>query len=146
MTARASTPASRATGPVVLRVIWIAIGLGIAMQKGVNQALTQGVAAQAAATPATTIAILKGLEYGALGAAIAWLVPRYGTTLRLHLLCGLIAGLVFGGTTLAILSPMPAGVFVPRAINETLFPIGCALALWLGRTFISHKQTVEIST
>ncbi len=76
----------------------------------------------------------------ALAAAlIAWAVRRWGFTLRAHVACGFAAGVVFGAATIALLWPMPAPAVLPRAINELLFPMGCALALWAARALIVHE-------
>jgi hypothetical protein len=88
---------------------------------------------------------VKALEYATLGALLAWTANRYGPRLRLHLACGFAAGFVFGGSTLALLAPMPPDAWVPRAVNELFFPAGCALALWLARIFVAPRQAVEIS-
>jgi hypothetical protein len=80
------------------------------------------------------IAVIKGLEYGCLGIALGWLGHRPWGGAIAHVAAGLVVGLVFGGLILLLLlgsSPQPpAADLVSRGMNEVLFPVGCALALF----------------
>jgi hypothetical protein len=80
------------------------------------------------------VAVIKGLEYGCLGIAVAWLGRRPWGGAVAHMAAGLVVGLVFGGLILSLLlgsSPQPpAAELVSRGMNEVLFPVGCALALF----------------
>jgi hypothetical protein len=84
------------------------------------------------------VAVLRGLEYASLGAALVGLGVRARLGAHHHALVGLATGLLFGGLLL-LLASWPA---LPRVdtlnllrwvINEVLFPIGCALILYLVR-------------
>jgi hypothetical protein len=136
--AAASRGAVMRTGLAGLLAAPVAFIVARALQKGVYQALTQN-AMESAAVPAAVVAGLKAIEYGSFGAAVAWAVRRWGFTLRAHVACGFAAGVVFGAATIALLWPMPAPAVLPRAINELLFPMGCALALWAARALIVHE-------
>jgi hypothetical protein len=48
------------------------------------------------------VAVIKGLEYGCLGLAIAWLSQRPWGGVVAHVAVGLLVGLVFGGTIVAL--------------------------------------------
>lgn len=82
-----------------------------------------------------TIAIIKAIQYGTFGGILAWVSRRsWGERLPVFIGVGLLAGVVFGGLVLYLAfgqmeHPEPAKVF-SRAINEVLFPVGCAIVLW----------------
>ncbi len=80
------------------------------------------------------VALIKGLEYGCLGMAVAWLGRRPWGGATAHLAAGLMVGLVFGGLILLLLmgsSPQPpAAELASRGMNEVLFPVGCSLVLY----------------
>jgi hypothetical protein len=80
------------------------------------------------------VAIIKGLEYGCLGMAVAWLGRRPWGGAVAHVAAGLTVGLVFGGLILLLLvgsSPQPpVADLVTQGINEVLFPVGCSLVLF----------------
>ncbi len=80
------------------------------------------------------VAVIKGLEYGCLGIAVAWLGQRPWGGAVAHMAAGLLVGLVFGGLVVSLLlgsSPQPpAADLVSRGMNEVLFPVGCSLALY----------------
>lgn len=80
------------------------------------------------------VAIIKGLEYGCLGMAVAWLGRRPWGGAVAHMAAGLTVGVVFGGLILLLLvgsSPQPpVADLVTQGINEVLFPVGCSLVLF----------------
>ena len=80
------------------------------------------------------VALIKGLEYGCLGMAVAWLGRRPWGGAAAHLTAGLMVGLVFGGLILLLLlgsSPQPPATdLASRGMNEVLFPVGCSLVLY----------------
>jgi hypothetical protein len=80
------------------------------------------------------VAVIKGLEYGFLGLGVGWVSQRRWGGAVAHAAVGLLVGLVFGGTIIALtagVSPPPAAadLFV-KSINEVLFPVGCSLVLF----------------
>ena len=93
----------------------------------------------AAAAPASDVSPLlvagiKGLEYAALALTVTWLGRRPWSAAMHHAVAGLLAGLVFGGALLLLTLrltevPLTAGAGTAWAVNEVLFPIGCALIL-----------------
>lgn len=80
------------------------------------------------------VAIIKGLEYGCLGMAVAWLGRRPWGGAVAHMAAGLMVGVVFGGLILLLVvgsSPQPpVADLVTQGINEVLFPVGCSLVLF----------------
>ena len=103
--------------------------------RGVHEGATEFLAATAAApgaASAATMALIRGVEYFCLGAAIIWLGERPWGGAIAHIAAGLIAGALFGGIVLA-LTPQAAASSISLAslaINELLFPIGCSLVLY----------------
>ncbi len=98
------------------------------------------------------VAIIKGLEYGCLGMAVAWLGRRPWGGAVAHMAAGLTVGLVFGGLILLLLvgsSPQPpVADLVTRGINEVLFPVGCSLVLFsagaLGERVAARPTSSEL--
>lgn len=91
-----------------------------------------------AGTPAGSallVAAVKAVEFACLGYAIGWLGERAWAGATHHAVAGLLAGVVFGGSLLALSavgSPEPSGIgrLMGWAIDELLFPIGCALIVF----------------
>ena len=118
-----------------------AFALAKALHKSAAEALA--IAAPAAGGPSPLLlALLKGVEYGGLGAVVGWL----GTKPRgagVHIAAGLLTGLAFGTVVilLAVRSsaqPLPAAALAGRAINEILFPIGCSLVLYAAQRGVTR--------
>ncbi|HMH53628.1 MAG TPA: hypothetical protein VK548_25570 [Candidatus Acidoferrum sp.] len=100
-----------------------------ALHQGVAQAL--GVALGGTAHPsAAVLAILKGVQYGGLGHGLTWVGKRFGGKLASYVVTGLVIGVVFGGLTLFLMSPLATPALVARGINEVLFPVGCSLVIY----------------
>jgi hypothetical protein len=81
------------------------------------------------------VLIIRAAEYAALGSVVAWLGSRAWARLRHFSLSGLAAGTVFGLTLVLVLylnsdPRMPRPKVAAQAVNELLFPIGCALVLY----------------
>jgi hypothetical protein len=93
-----------------------------------------GVSAAGAAGPSPwLIASVKGAEYAFLGVALGWLARSKRGSAAMHAGIGLLAGAAFGGLILyltAAAAPLPAAALVARALNEILFPVGCALVVF----------------
>jgi hypothetical protein len=100
-------------------------------------------ATQALATTAVVVAIsplvlagVKGLEYAVLGIAIIWISRQPWGGLGAHIAAGAIAGVVFGGTILALTmavaqQPPSVAALYGWGVNELVFPIGCAVVLFV---------------
>lgn len=113
----------------------IAMGLAKGTQKVVASAL--GIGAKPAVLSLFTLGALRAVEYGLLGWLLAMLAARQETRTRTFLAAGALVGVVFGGsiTGLSVLVAarqqieMGMTEIVALAVNEVLFPIGCALVV-----------------
>ena len=100
-----------------------------ALHQGVSHAL--GIALGGATHPsAAVLAVLKGLQYGGLGHGLAWVGKRAGGRVIAYVGTGLGVGVVFGGITLFLMSPLATTTLVVRGLNEVLFPVGCSLVVY----------------
>lgn len=86
------------------------------------------------------IGSVKALEYAVLGFVLGMIAVRTWGGLKAHLTVGLACGVVFGGfivyySVAASPAPVTAPALLSRGINEILFPVGCALALYAGQAF-----------
>jgi hypothetical protein len=113
----------------------LAFTVARAVHKGLSQALGLDVAS---AAPALLVLLtsLKALQYGVLGSTLARLDLKENATLASYLRTGAWVALLFGGATLAVtalFSPARSGAaaWLARGINELLFPLGCALILFV---------------
>jgi hypothetical protein len=81
------------------------------------------------------VAAIKGLEYACLGALVGWLGQRTWAAVYHHAAAGLAVGVPFGGALLVLSSSVGGETLGPGpvlawAVNELLFPVGCALILY----------------
>ena len=107
------------------------------MHKGAAQALGLVAASSTAPSP-VVLGGLKGIEYALLGLAVAWIAKKSWGGLGAHAAAGLAAGVLFGVPVLvmtALAQPaLPAAAHAARAVNELIFPVGCALVLYASDT------------
>ena len=116
----------------------LAAPLAFTISRGLHQGAVKTleiVGSGIEAPPVLIVAILKGIEYACLGVALGWIGGRAWGGAVAHMATGLLVGLVFGGTILALsyqMSPEPLATadLVSRAVNEILFPLGCSLVLF----------------
>jgi hypothetical protein len=93
-------------------------------------------AAEPAAAPSPlVVAATKGVEYACLALLLLWLGRRTWSTALHHAGAGLVTGLVFGGVLLGLTALVSADAFSAGglgafAVNELLFPVGCALIVF----------------
>ena len=135
------TMAQKARGPLMglagLLAAPLAFVVARSLHKGALAAL--GVAAAAGPGPSLLlIGLLKGLQYASFGLALSWIEKKPWGKLAAYLATGLVAGLVFGGMILGLVinaAPQmpPVPVLVSSATNEVLFPIGCALVIYISK-------------
>lgn len=112
--------------------------LGVAAAKAANQSMSAaiGVIGKQAAVPLVAIAGLKAVEYAILGFILATLARRGAALIRPYLFTGLGVGVVFAAAALALrLTAATASTaeIASLAVNETLFPIGCAAVVYVGQ-------------
>ena len=135
------TMAQKARGPLMglagLFAAPLAFVAARSLHKGALAAL--GVAAAAGPVPSLIlIGALKGLQYACFGLALNWVEKKPWGKLAAYLATGLAVGVVFGGTILALIiqaAPQmpPIPVLVSSATNEVLFPVGCALVIYVSK-------------
>jgi hypothetical protein len=105
-----------------------------ALHKGTLEAIaTTGGGGGEVLSP-VLVGVIKGVEYGCLGMAIAWVGQRSWGGAAAHIAVGLLVGLVFGGTIVALTMgstpPPTAADALSLGANEVIFPIGCSLVLF----------------
>jgi hypothetical protein len=119
----------------------LALTAANAIQKGVAEAVN-ATGVPAGPAPLWVLAI-KAAEYGCLGLALEWVGRRaWGSALG-HLAVGLMTGVVFGGVFLTVVvqsapTPLPIPALVTRGLNELLFPVGCALVVFIAEVLRTH--------
>lgn len=118
------------SGPMAFQVAKV-------VHRGVNESLK--VAPAVAALSPMTVGLIKALEYGSLGVLVAWVSRRRWGTLGGHLSVGLGVGLLFGILVYRLTNAasmasqglaLPSDKVLSIFINETVFPMGCALVLY----------------
>jgi hypothetical protein len=132
------TTAAKQRGPTMGLLGLLGAPLAFTIARATQKALAEvlKVAAPAAAlAPLVGLALIKALQYGALGLLIGRLSRKGGGTLKHYLGYGALAGVIFGLATLVLvkqiaLTPPSAVDLMARGISEILHPIGCALILW----------------
>jgi len=104
------------------------------LHKSVSEALALTAGVASGPSP-LVFGALKGIEYGLLGAFLAWLKKQPRRSASDYVFGGLACGILFGGVVAMLMIalspaiPKPAAL-VPRVANELLHPIGCALVIY----------------
>jgi hypothetical protein len=124
----------------------IAFSLAKGLQRGLQSMLEAPVEK---ITPALyALCAVKAVEYAALGAALGWLMSRSWAKATHFALAGLVAGLTFGAVnvwiTAAVAKAKPPAV-IGAAINELVFPIGCAMVIYLATAAARHVTALNPS-
>jgi len=119
----------------------VALTAANTVQKGVAEAVN---AAGVPAGPAPVwVLAIKAAEYACLGLALNWVGRRaWGSALG-HLAVGLMVGVVFGGMFLAVVvqsapTPLATPALLAKGVNELLFPVGCALVVFIAEVLRTH--------
>jgi hypothetical protein len=119
----------------------LALTAANAVQKGVAEAVN---AAGVPAGPAPLwVLALKAAEYGCLGLALEWVARRAWHSAFGHQAVGLLIGVVFGGVFLTVVvqsapTPLSTPSLVAKGLNELLFPVGCALVVFIAEVLRTH--------
>ena len=119
----------------------LALTAANAVHKGVAEAM-DAAGVPAGPAPLWLLAI-KAAEYGCLGLALEWVGRRaWGSALG-HLAVGLMTGVVFGGVFLVVVvqsapTPLSTPSLLARGVNELLFPVGCALVVFIAEVLRTH--------
>jgi hypothetical protein len=119
----------------------LALTAANAVQKGVVEAV-DAAGVPAGPAPLWVLAI-KAAEYGCLGLALEWVGRRAWGSAFGHLAVGLLTGVVFGGVFLAVVvqsgpTPLSTPSLVAKGLNELLFPVGCALVVFIAEALRTH--------
>lgn len=135
--AKGRVPLEGATG---LLAAPLALTAANTLQKGVAEALN--VAGAAVGPAPLWVLAIKAAEYACLGLALGWIGRRaWGSALG-HAGAGLVTGIVFGGAFLTIIiqsaPPLSTPSLLARGVNELLFPIGCALVVFIAEVLGRH--------
>jgi hypothetical protein len=115
------------------------------LQKGVAEAVN---AAGVPTGPAPVwVLAIKAAEYGCLGLALNWVGRRAWHSALGHLAVGLLTGVVFGGVFLTVMvqsapTPLSTPAVLAKGLNELLFPVGCALVVFIAEVLRAHLDPV----
>jgi len=132
------TAVSKARAPLMGVLGLLAAPVAFIISRSLHQGAVKTLAIAGSggdAPPVLLLAILKAVEYACLGLVLGCIGRRAWGGLSAHVATGLLVGLVFGGTIVAItyhMSPEPpdTATLVSRGANEILFPVGCSLVLF----------------
>ena len=134
----AARPSIRAESMAILRLLSAPTAFIVA--KMIHRAVSQGLGLEVAFESSPVyVVVLKAFEYGSLGFAAGWLSTKAWASIWTHAALGLITGMIFGGAlvgyTLTTLSSVPpAAHLVGVAVNELIYPAGCAVILYAAGT------------
>jgi hypothetical protein len=125
----------------------LALTAANAVQKGVAEAVN-AAAVPAGPAPLWVLAI-KAAEYGCLGLALEWVGRHAWHSALGHLAVGLMTGVVFGGLFLAVVQSAPTPLSTPsllaKGVNELLFPVGCALVVFIAEVLRTHLDPTAVA-
>lgn len=132
------TAASQARAPLMGILGLLAAPLAFTVSRGLHQGAVKTLeiaGSGAGAPPVLLLAVLKAVEYACLGVAIGWIGRRAWGGATAHVATGLLVGLLFGGTIVALTyrtspEPLATADLISRGANEILFPVGCSLVLF----------------
>jgi len=123
----------------------IAFAIARALHKGATKALS--LETGSGGPSPWLLAGIKAVQYGCFGLILAWAVRKFSASLGVHLGVGALVGVVFGGVIIGMTlsqSPTPPPLAVAtRAVNELLFPLGCAFALYAASAVAEKATGVE---
>src|SRR6478752_7404509 len=98
-----------------------------------------------------TVSVLRAAEYALLGWLLARLVVRDEDRSWLYLGAGCAAGIIFGGAITGLTwraadrggTPLTPPMLAATTINEMVFPVGCALVIFLGHLVGHHVKVLD---
>jgi hypothetical protein len=99
-----------------------------------------GAAQSQAVLSLGTVSLLRAVEYGLLGWLLGRLVARGKERAAPYLAAGVLTGVVFGGAITVLNwyaasvagTPLTAAKLASTVVNEMVFPVGCAVVIYLG--------------
>ncbi|HEY9218221.1 MAG TPA: hypothetical protein VIO94_09235 [Phenylobacterium sp.] len=141
------TLASRARSAAMGLLGLISAPIGFSLAKGLQRGMQSMMEAPVdKITPALYgLAGVKAVEYACLGVVLGWLLSRPWAKPMHYALAGAVAGLTFGSVNVWILATVAKAktpALVGGAVNEILFPIGCAMVIYLATTAARHVAAI----
>ena len=132
------TAASSARAPLMGLLGFLAAPIAFDVARTLHQGTAKALeisGTESAGPPVLLLALIKGIEYACLGAAVGWIGQRSWGGLAAHASVGLVVGMIFGGVILTLTysatsPPPPATDLIPQGVDELLFPVGCSLVLF----------------
>jgi hypothetical protein len=145
------TLASRARSAVMGLLGFISAPVAFSLAKGLQRGLQSMMDAPVdKITPALyALAGVKAVEYACLGASLGWLLGRGAVQAWRFAATGLAAGLVFGAVNVWIMAtqtPAKLPALIGATVNELVFPMGCALVIYLAVTAGRHLTRLAPGT
>ena len=139
------------TGALAFCFAPVALAAAKASQKVLTDWL--GAAEKEAVLALGTLSMLRAAEYALLGWLLAQLVIREHAGLWPYLAVGCAASLAFGGAITGLTwwvasdngSPLPPAALAATVINEMVFPVGCALVIYVGQSVGRHVRVFDAS-
>lgn len=111
---------------------FLAAPAAFAVARIVQKALSQAMGSSSGSTrDVVLLALLKALEYGGFGLVTGWLSSESMNRAYHYAIAGAITGLYFGGLITVVTTAGTKMKVFPLALNEMLFPIGCAMVLFI---------------
>lgn len=105
---------------------------GFAVARIVQKALSQAAGSSSESLIGVVLlASLKALEYGGFGLVTGWMSSDGMTRAAHYVTAGAFTGLYFGSLITTVVTAGTAARVLPLALNEILFPIGCAMVLFV---------------
>jgi hypothetical protein len=141
--------AARRIHPVTFGLLGLlSAPIAFLIAKLIHRSVSLGFGLELAAGPSpVNVALLRALEYGFLGLAAGWLSSKLWAGIRVHVALGLLTGTIFGGILFssvlktATASP-PLSHLAALAINELLYPAGCAAILFVSSSLGPRLATM----
>lgn len=142
---------ARAVIAGLLSMLFAPVALAIARSSQKVVASMIGAAENPAVLSVGTISMLKALEYGLLGWLLALLVQKNVLRAPPYLGSGAAVGVLFGGAVVFLShqvaqaggTAMGRPQLIGMAVNEVIFPMGCALVVYIGRIVSRNLGTLD---
>ena len=144
--------AEKARGPALGLSGLIAAPLGFMVARSLHKGAMHALGLAGSARPGLAlvlIAAVKAVQYGSFGLTLDWIAKKPWGGLAAHLATGLAVGIIFGGGLLVLqiqaaaqLPQLPA--LISGAANEFLFPVGCALVIYVSKVMQSERPEGRI--
>jgi len=115
---------------------------GFAVARIVQKALSQAMGSTSGSTrDVVLLALLKGLEYGGFGLVTGWLSSEGMSRAYHYAIAGAMTGIYFGGLITVVSAAGGTVKVFPLALNEMLFPIGCAMVLFISGLLAARNES-----